>query len=1263
MTQLSSEFTNQYAISKSLRFELKPIEQTGENIKKDNVLIKDKEKAEAYKEVKKIIDDFHRDFIERGLSGIGDMDWSPLKEAIDNVKKATKKTKDTELQSRLEKAQAACRKEIVACIKQSTPDEDKFKDITNADLIKKILPKWLDDQKRSKEIALLEEFKGFDGYFTGLHETRKNIYSDKAQTTALAYRIVHDNFEKFLTNLEIYQQHFDKIKNHKIWPGLDENIDKLGDEVKGKNTQQLIKYIECFFNQGLNKSFNKCLNQSGISDFNDNIVASINLLFNSYRQQKKLKAKDLPFMKELFKQILAKSDKGQWIEKLANDGDVISVIDDYRNNLKENDLKEKETLESLGDIFKKLNNDEDEGEYNLSQIYWQTDQLGNLSSALFGDWRSISSALTNKYEQDNQNINDKDKDKDNKKCDKWLKQNFSIKCLQEAINNYIDIADMDFDKNKNYSIVKYLSEQGKLLKIDDDDYQAINQKYKDSEDKKLTKDAEKDVEIIKTLLDTYNEILWLFKPLMPKKKKGEDKNNTDIVNKDEAFYSDLEKPYHRLSDITHLYNLVRNYITQKPYSTEKYKLNFYNPTLADGWDINKEKDNTSVILEKGGLYYLAIMHKQHRKTFQDAPTITKKEDCYQKLNYKLLSGANKMLPKVFFSKKGLKNFSPPKKILDLYKNEEHKKGDTFSLKNCHQLIDFFKSNISKYKAEPEHEYGWEVFGFNFSPTSSYEDISQFYKEVEQQGYKIWFSAISKTYIDECIRDGKLYLFQLYNKDFSPHSKGKPNLHTLYWKALFSPENIKNTIYKLNGEAELFYRPSSITYKQSIWDKGHHANDPKKKQNYPIIKDRRFAQNKYFFHVPITINFKAKDGFDFNQKVRDFLRGNKDVNVIGIDRGEKNLAYYSVIDQQGKIIDQATFNTINDFDYWALLNKLEGERQEARKNWKKISRIKDVKAGYISQVVHKISQLMVEHNAIVVMEDLNMGMKRGRQKIEKQVYQNLEKALISKLNYLSFKEYKMDENGSIRHGLQLAAPFESFAKMSKQTGFIFYVSAPYTSKIDFQTGFAPFKYFKHETLEKSEELMQGIISIRHVVNDIANDFIIDIDYSKVAKSRASPKTKWQLHLDNKERYEWNNKKSDNQKSDNQKVNVYDELTQCFSQNEINLEGNIKEHIIKKNKAEVYKILFKYINLVSQMRFTSSESKEDYILSPVQDDTGKHFRTDLDSKTTPKDSDANGAYHIALKGVYLLKKRINEENKNLFISNEEWFTYAQDMAKKR
>ena len=89
---------------------------------------------------------------------------------------------------------------------------------------------------------------------------------------------------------------------------------------------------------------------------------------------------------------------------------------------------------------------------------------------------------------------------------------------------------------------------------------------------------------------------------------------------------------------------------------------------------------------------------------------------------------------------------------------------------------------------------------------------------------------------------------------------------------------------------------------------------------------------------------------------------------------------------------------------------EKTREYARKNWKSIGNIKELKEGYISGVVHEIAMLMVEYNAIIAMEDLNYGFKRGRFKVERQVYQKFESMLINKLNYFASKGKSVDEPG-------------------------------------------------------------------------------------------------------------------------------------------------------------------------------------------------------------------------------------------------------------
>ena len=248
----------------------------------------------------------------------------------------------------------------------------------------------------------------------------------------------------------------------------------------------------------------------------------------------------------------------------------------------------------------------------------------------------------------------------------------------------------------------------------------------------------------------------------------------------------------------------------------------------------------------------------------------------------------------------------------------------------------------------------------------------------------------------------------------------------------------NVIYKLNGEAEIFFRKKSIEENKIV---KHKANEliPQRRNdgahsrfNFDLIKDRRFTMDKFQFHVPITLNFKAQSKDNINDLVREYIKSSDDISVIGIDRGERNLLYYSLLDANGNIKEQGSLNIIKEkfnTDYHDLLTKKEEDRNEARKEWQEIEKIKDLKTGYLSQAIHKITELIIKNNAIVVLENLNRDFKRSRIKIEKQIYQNFEKMLIEKLNYLVIKNKKeKTEEGGILNAYQLTSKFDSFEKL-------------------------------------------------------------------------------------------------------------------------------------------------------------------------------------------------------------------------------------------
>ncbi len=61
------QFTNLYPLSKTLKFELRPIGSTKKNIEKNGILERDNQRAIGYKAIKKVIDEYHKAFIEQML--------------------------------------------------------------------------------------------------------------------------------------------------------------------------------------------------------------------------------------------------------------------------------------------------------------------------------------------------------------------------------------------------------------------------------------------------------------------------------------------------------------------------------------------------------------------------------------------------------------------------------------------------------------------------------------------------------------------------------------------------------------------------------------------------------------------------------------------------------------------------------------------------------------------------------------------------------------------------------------------------------------------------------------------------------------------------------------------------------------------------------------------------------------------------------------------------------------------------------------------
>lgn len=1244
------QFTRVYPLSKTLRFELKPIGRTLEFINSSGLLEQDQHRADSYIKVKGIIDEYHKAFIETVLN---DFKLNYTDEGKKNSLEEFYtcymcKAKDEAQKKLFEEIQGKLRKQIADCFSK----DDKFKRIDKKELIKEDLVNFVTNQE---DRLLIDEFRDFTTYFTGFHENRKNMYSAEAQSTAIAYRLIHENLPKFIDNMLV----FDKVAASPVsehFAGLYSNFEEY---LNVMNIAEMFRldYFNIVLTQKQIDIYNYIIGGRTLDDGTK--IKGLNEYINLYNQQQKDKSVRLPKLKPLYKQILSDRNAISWLpEQFESDEKALEAIQKAYQELDEQVFnRNKEGEHSLKELLQTL------AEYDLDKIYIRNDlQMTDISQKVFGHWGIISKALLDQLKKELPKKSKKETDEAyEERLNKVLKSQGSISIAQ--INNSVWAMGME----EQNSIQAYFARLGAVnteTVQQENIFSHIENAYTEVKDllntpypsnKNLAQDKV-NVEKIKNLLDAIKSLQHYVKPLLGDGTESE---------KDEKFYGEFVALWEDLDKITPLYNMVRNYMTRKPYSTEKIKLNFENSTLMDGWDLNKEQANTTVILRKDGLYYLAIMNKKHNRVF-DVKNMPESGDCYEKMEYKLLPGANKMLPKVFFSKSRINEFAPSEQLMANYRNETHKKGASFNIHDCHALIDFFKSSINKHE-------DWSRFGFHFSDTNTYEDLSGFYREVEQQGYKISFRNVSVDYIHSLVEEGKIYLFQIYNKDFSPYSKGTPNLHTLYWNMMFDERNLADVVYKLNGQAEVFFRKSSITCERPT----HPANQAidnkntlnKKKQSvftYDLIKDRRYTVDKFQFHVPITMNFKSTGNDNINQSVNEYIQKCDDLHIIGIDRGERHLLYLTVIDMKGQIKEQYSLNEIvntykgNEYrtNYHELLSKREDERMKARQSWQTIENIKELKEGYLSQVIHKISELMVKYNAIVVLEDLNMGFMRGRQKVEASVYQKFEKMLIDKLNYLADKKKNPEEEGGILNAYQLTNKFTSFQKMGKQSGFLFYTQAWNTSKIDPVTGFVNLFDTRYETREKAKVVFCKFDSIRY--NRDKDWFEFAFDYNKFTTKAEGTHTQWILCTYGKRMETFRDEKQNSQWT-SQECDLTDKFKEFFAKYGIDIHTNLKEAIAQQDSADFFKGLLCLFKLTLQMRNSKTGTDIDYMQSPVADANGNFYNSELCDNSLPKNADANGAYNIARKGLWIVRQiKASDDLRNLrlAISNKEWLQFAQN-----
>ena len=373
-----NQFTGLYPLSKTLRFELKPIGKTLENIKESGLLDQDEHRADSYVEVKDIIDNYHKALIERILASLSfknEEEETPNRMLEEYLFCYLSKSKDEANKEKFKKVQASLRK-IVA---DSFKNDLLFKRLFSEKLIKEDLLNFVTDETKRN---LILEFKEFTTYFTGFHENRKNMYSDEEKSTAISYRLIHENLPRFIDNMMV----FDKIANSPVSTHFGELYESFESYLNVCDLSEMFKLD--YFNMVLPQSqidvYNAVIGGKVLDDGTK--IKGLNEYINLHNQQQKDKSQRLPKFRMLYKQILSDRNAISWLpEKFDSDKHLLESVEQFYQNIAHTILRGENSLKSLLLTL---------CEYDLSKIYIRNDQqLTAISKQLYGEYDLIEKSL------------------------------------------------------------------------------------------------------------------------------------------------------------------------------------------------------------------------------------------------------------------------------------------------------------------------------------------------------------------------------------------------------------------------------------------------------------------------------------------------------------------------------------------------------------------------------------------------------------------------------------------------------------------------------------------------------------------------------------------------------------------------------------------------------------------------------------------------------------------------------------------------------
>lgn len=1316
------QFTNLYNVQKTLCFELKPEGKLPEKV--HELLDNDNKRYYLWApQVKEMMNELHKSFITRTLRNIvviknGEKEEvrdakSQIKELLYPIFQLYRKTtKNDEEITELKQKQAKLR----YCLSLLFTKDSFYGNLFSESIIGELRNQFSDDRDKTE---ILDKFKGFWGYFDTFCTNRKNMYVADEQETAIPFRIANQNFPKFCDNIAVYQ----RIKSSVLVDCMTKVYSDFKDMLNVGSLDEYFSidnYLNCLCQTDI-QNYNYIVGgreQEGTKV----LLKGLNQYINEYNQTHS-KTERLPLFKPLFKQILSDKEKVRLPEDFTSDAEMLQAIKQCYKELESFLISKKEC--SLSVLLQNINSFNQEGIYIQNG-----DCLNLLSKRLYGGYSIISDAIKQVWKGNHERGKRESEEKYEKKCNDAIKKEsaFSLSAINQALGIVPDtdqgtIADYYAKLGSNRECGKtYVQELSELYEkaksaLNTKDKDIINDDAKVGAIKALLDQLKTIQHYIEPLhmknveessdADFYNIYDQIYEQLdkvtsLYTRVKNRLSRKPYNVNKFPIYFennSHLLDGWSENNTKSDLGTQYGGYLFRKKNEIDEY--DYYlgiskNTKLFRFFKEVESSDCSEYQRLKyyqlksqtfyGGCYRTAVGHD-----FDDDKT--KLIDCIMKVCNKfaspiLLGAINKENLKAPDKSK----LNSPKSFIEFTKKKDFECYKKILVDESFRKLDaIVTENIKKTMASVNIQF------LQDAADNDYESFLQAMDVVEKgcATERIFeYFPISQSELDAALASDskRLFLFQITNKDLSysknykqRKSRGTDNLHTMFFKALM--EGGYGT-YAL-GTGSLYFRKMTPGLAK---DKPTHLrNVPIEKKSvffqkqkkhsvfeYDIQKDRRFTRDMFKLHFSIKANYTCGNANEtiLNQKVIEAIRNGEVKHIIGIDRGERHLLYVTVIDLNGKLVDKFSMNIMESekiidgekvkTNYKRLLDSRMNLRTEQKRTWRHQDNIKDLKEGYLSQVVHKLTKMIVDdYHAIVVLEYLSKWFMQTQ--IESSVYSKFEQMLITKLNLYVDKQKNKNEAGGLYKPLQLTSPYKSRANAGIQNGVVFYIPAWKTSKIDPVTGFVNFIHPKYENITAAREFIGKFDNICYNAEKDYFEFHIK-NYSAFNPKVKSSRQDWVVCTRGKRIRNFRDPDNNNEWT-SEEIDLTKEFKVLFDKYGIDYHTHLFDSILKQGKKDFFyngngkerePSLFPLLKLTLQLRNSFIKSDIDYILSPVADRNEVFYDSNECASHLPDNADANGAFNIARKGLMLVERILStpiDEKLSLTISNEEWLNYVQ------